>query len=322
MSLVTEPVILDRTGQIIADKLQGVIDAINGGTIDPLTVTRNGTYTPSGTTLGYGPVTVDVPSGGVALLTKAEWNALTTEQKRTYGLVAIEDTLTGYTRGVLVNGADYSTILEYLPETNERFVKTFAIYNNFIASTTEWGEGGTPITASKPLARYMSEDAVYFDAKLNRNSIGIPLGGITTDFTIYVVAKGLQYASGDVVVMGSVYSWSSLNEIMLYHRSGDIWRSSVYGSDQDLIDTQGRYVAVAIRSDHMAASWFAHDESQRVGVQYNRHGESFTFGSYETTFSTDLAVKFVGYVNVAETDSQIRANLVNLAEIFDLSDEP
>ena len=96
----------------------------------------------------------------------------------------------------------------------------------------------------------------------------------------------------------------------------------MYGSDQDLIDTQGRYVAVAIRSDHMAASWFAHDESQRVGVQYNRHGESFTFGSYETTFSTDLAVKFVGYVNVAETDSQIRANLVNLAEIFDLSDEP
>ena len=188
MSLVTEPVILDRTGQIIADKLQGVIDAINGGTIDPLTVTRNGTYTPSGTTLGYGPVTVDVPSGGVALLTKAEWNALTTEQKRTYGLVAIEDTLTGYTRGVLVNGADYSTILEYLPETNERFVKTFAIYNNFIASTTEWGEGGTPITASKPLARYMSEDAVYFDAKLNRNSIGIPLGGITTDF--YYIRRG------------------------------------------------------------------------------------------------------------------------------------
>lgn len=114
MSLVTEPVILDRTGQIIADKLQGVIDAINGGTIDPLNVTRNGTYTPSGTTLGYGPVTVNVPSGGVALLTRAEWNALTTAQKQAYGLVAIEDTTTGFDRGELVYGGDYIESAELL----------------------------------------------------------------------------------------------------------------------------------------------------------------------------------------------------------------
>lgn len=64
MSQVTDPVMLDSTGQIIVSKLQDVIDAINGGTIDPLTVTQNGTYTPSGTTLGYGPVTVNVSGGG------------------------------------------------------------------------------------------------------------------------------------------------------------------------------------------------------------------------------------------------------------------
>lgn len=60
MSQVTDPVMLDTTGQDIVAKLQDVIDAINGGTIDPLTVTQNGTYTPGGTTLGYGPVTVSV----------------------------------------------------------------------------------------------------------------------------------------------------------------------------------------------------------------------------------------------------------------------
>lgn len=60
MSQVTDPVMLDTTGQDIVAKLQDVIDAINGGTIDPLSVTANGTYTPSGTTLGYGPVTVSV----------------------------------------------------------------------------------------------------------------------------------------------------------------------------------------------------------------------------------------------------------------------
>lgn len=60
MSQVTSPIILDSTGQDISAKLQAIANAINGGTIDPLTVTQNGTYTPSGTTLGYGPVTVNV----------------------------------------------------------------------------------------------------------------------------------------------------------------------------------------------------------------------------------------------------------------------
>lgn len=66
MSQVTSPIILDSTGQDISAKLQAIANAINGGTIDPLTVTQNGTYTPSGTTLGYGPVTVNV--GGMAPL--------------------------------------------------------------------------------------------------------------------------------------------------------------------------------------------------------------------------------------------------------------
>lgn len=64
MSQVTAPILLDSTGQDISAKLQAIANAINGGTIDPLSVTQNGTYTPSGTTLGYGPVTVNVGGGG------------------------------------------------------------------------------------------------------------------------------------------------------------------------------------------------------------------------------------------------------------------
>lgn len=67
MSQVTAPILLDSTGQDISAKLQAIANAINGGTIDPLTVTQNGTYTPSGTTIGYGPVTVNV-GGGAGLI--------------------------------------------------------------------------------------------------------------------------------------------------------------------------------------------------------------------------------------------------------------
>lgn len=111
MSQVTDPVMLDTTGQDIVAKLQDVIDAINGGTIDPLTVTQNGTYTPSGTTLGYGPVTVNVQGGGgIPLLTRAEWDALSTAQKQAYGLLAIQDANSGFDRGELVYGADYRVV--------------------------------------------------------------------------------------------------------------------------------------------------------------------------------------------------------------------
>lgn len=111
MSQVTAPILLDSTGQDISAKLQAIANAINGGTIDPLTVTQNGTYTPSGTTLGYGPVTVNVQGGGsVPLLTRAQWNALSTAQKQAYGLLAIQDANSGFDRGELVYGADYQPV--------------------------------------------------------------------------------------------------------------------------------------------------------------------------------------------------------------------
>ena len=68
-------------------------------------ITQNGTYD----TTENNSVTVNVSGGGgdVTVLTTAQWDALTTAQKKTYGLVAIKERDTGYERGVLVNGADF-----------------------------------------------------------------------------------------------------------------------------------------------------------------------------------------------------------------------
>lgn len=43
----------------------------------------------------------------VELITRADWEALTTAQKQAKGLVAIQDLSSGYARGELINGADY-----------------------------------------------------------------------------------------------------------------------------------------------------------------------------------------------------------------------
>lgn len=89
--------------------------------VQSLTVTQNGTYSPPSGVDGYAPVVVNVSGGGggdVPLLTRAAWNALTIAQKRAYGLVAIQDYITGYLRGSLYNGAEWpvAKIGDFIPK--------------------------------------------------------------------------------------------------------------------------------------------------------------------------------------------------------------
>ena len=67
-------------------------------------ITANGAYD----TTGNNEVVVNVSGGGgIELLTRSAWNSLTTTQKQAKGLVAIQDSSTGFKQGVLVNGAYY-----------------------------------------------------------------------------------------------------------------------------------------------------------------------------------------------------------------------
>jgi hypothetical protein len=50
---------------------------------------------------------VEVKKNKVKVMTQEQWNTLTTEQKQSYGLIAIQESTIGYTRGKLINGIDY-----------------------------------------------------------------------------------------------------------------------------------------------------------------------------------------------------------------------
>lgn len=106
---VTENGTVDTT---LNDEVVVNVPAANLGT---KTITQNGTYSAEDDSLdGYSEVTVNVSGGGgggTPTISRADWNALTTAQKQAYGLVGIIDYTTGFNRGVLVNGADFSTII-------------------------------------------------------------------------------------------------------------------------------------------------------------------------------------------------------------------
>ena len=136
---IDEIMTLLKTG-VLTDGVRNDNQAVVIREIEPLKVTVNGKYIASGNLRGYSPVTVDVPnpplyditidtngsynpsdynyygfgtltvnvsSGGIPLININTWNTYTAEQKRSYGLVALEYTQTGYDRGELINGADY-----------------------------------------------------------------------------------------------------------------------------------------------------------------------------------------------------------------------
>lgn len=92
---------------------------------------------------------LDIPGGGVDLLTAAEWNALTTAQKQAYGLVAIEQASSGYQRGVLVNGADYEPLLALFQNGTAACPLIFA------------GRGGSIDASNQCIALYAAGGVFY-----------------------------------------------------------------------------------------------------------------------------------------------------------------
>lgn len=56
---------------------------------------------------------LDLPSGGgIPILSRSEWNSLSTAEKQAYELVGVRDTTTGFQQGVLYYGANYDPFWE------------------------------------------------------------------------------------------------------------------------------------------------------------------------------------------------------------------
>lgn len=127
------------------------------------TKTQNGTYN---TTLNNEIVVNVTPP--VELISRADWNALTTAQKKAKGLVAIQDTTTGYRRGDFVNGADYP---------------------NLYVEASGYGHNSTSVTV--PVGEYclyviaLNSEASTQDLTISVTKSGTAISGTTVDYNEY-----------------------------------------------------------------------------------------------------------------------------------------
>lgn len=322
MSQVTDPVMLDTTGQDIVSKLQDVIAAINGGSIDPLTVTQNGTYTPSGATLGYGPVTVNVQGGGgdVPLLTRAQWDALSTAQKQAYGLLAIQDADSGFTRGELVYGADYIPIGVYLPASNTSDIICEAYVDNFTSGVDTWGAGSNPIILQSGLSpvKDASENAVYLGIAANDKYAYVDFGAVKATYTAYAVMK-LVSPGAYTRLLSSMASRSSGQGMLLY--GGTISVSS-WANDTSTGVLSTSYVAVALQYQLGSGAGLATSAGTYITKSPSNSSQYLTIGRTDigpTTGNAEPGNLYMRYFAVSgayETEQQIRTNLANLESVF------
>lgn len=279
-------------------------------TVVALSATENKTYTaPSGT--AYSPVTVNVPTGA-EIITRSDWNALTTAQKQAKGLVAIQDASTGYMRGIFVNGADYhDTLLPY------------SVYSDILEEDkSSTHESGTSVWGGLTLSGVMdndADDAVITDGKI----VTFDLSAANEPVTIYALMKRSgDTESGNRTMIGVPYAMSGNNLPNIFCNGSTVY-TSVYGSDDSISGISATdYVLYTMAIDAISkkVDFYANGVLKRSGVSFSNSGGHIVFGAAETDLTNVIScnIKYIGIVDGYEQEHVITNNHVVIMNEYGL----
>ena len=261
--------------------------------------------------------------GGVPTISRDDWDNLTAQQKKSYGLVGIVDSDTGYLRGELVNGADYIPIGIYIPYSNSGKVVCEAYKDYFDQDSDVWGAGNSPLVLNNKLATIV-DDSVYLEAKAKSTWASVDLGSTSTPFTAYIVAKADSGNSNYFRLISCFAGRSGGNGIMLY---GDPATVSSWGDDTSTgIGSKDWFVgAIQFTRSGEAFGAAANINSVSPNYVYKTPGSA---GRYVTVARTDIGssfinaepsdlfVRYVAVVKDAEDASIVSQNMMNLVSVF------
>lgn len=310
-----------NTAQITNLKVYDYSAGAASGILEPLTIETNGIYYPPTGANGISQVTVNIENG-IKVFSKSAWDAMTTEQKRTYGLVAIQEESSGYKRGVLVNGLDYIPSSDYIPYTEVTNILCEAHVDNFDASENSWGDGTIPAVyddnTKKP-----SLDTSANAISVNANNGVVPyvdLGADSAAFTAYVVMKAVSPSTYTCLVC-SMDEMSSSHGITLIGTS--IYIASFQNDTQTDVSSSNYFVG-CIKFNNGNAKGYVYDEINDIIVEVSKTppatGRYITLGKFSPTLSNgdegNLLVKYFAVVNRAESDDIIRNNIHELYTTF------
>lgn len=264
--------------------------------------------------------------GGAEIITRSDWDALTTAQKQAKGLVAIQDSTTGFQRGVLVNGADYISRGVYIPYSTEANVMCEATIANFNSLEDHWGIGNWPLyytQTTREVVYNSSEDAIYLSPRENKGTVYCTKD--TNYFTAYIVAKLYDLADRYSRILCCCSEGAITNGSILLN-GNPVWISSWSNDTETSVNSVNQYIVGCIRyGGTQHSKGFVLDPStglitsaeKPVSTAQNNIviGQSFKNGGSENR-PTSLYVRYFAAVNIDEDDAVIEANMQNLYNEF------
>jgi hypothetical protein len=250
---------------------------------------------------------------------------MTTAEKQSKGLVAIQDSVSGYNRGVLVNGADYVPANIYIPYSDETKVLCEAYADNFDATANSWGNGDAPVqymdNTKKPTLD-TTENAVFATAYTTGAVPYIPVSDSPQNFTVYAVLKANLLPTTYARIFSTMAQRDTSKGIILYGNPiivshwGDSFNSGVSA-------TNDYFVCVFSNNSNTAKAYvYAGDSIFTNTATVNAVGTNISVGRTDIDASdinaepSDIYVKYLASVAETETDEVIEANMRSLYQSF------
>lgn len=264
-------------------------------------------------------------SSGIPLLSRVEWNALSTAQKQAYGLVAVQDANSGFDQGELYYGANYIPIGEYIPNSDNTKIICEAFVENFSGSTSaeSWGDGTHPITMQYGLNPIVDagENAVYLGISATGKFAYVDLGATAAPYTAYIVAK-LVSPGTYTRVLSSMAARNSGQGMLLY---GSTINVSSWASDTNTGVSSSSYFAAALQYDGtqttqghgiVGSNGSYISKNPVTSSQYLAIGRTDIDSSSANAEPANMYVRYFAVTTAYESESTIKANLANLESVF------
>lgn len=310
----------DYTPGAGVDGFNAVHVAVPGaGTIEPLSVTQNGTYNPPSGAIGYAPVTVNVAGGSIPTFTQAEWDALTTEQKKAVGFATIVKSNSGFIRGDYIYGGDWSV---YLPYTGFGILCE-SLVDNYVSGSQTWGTGSSPAILRNPnsIIKDTTENAIYIPAKASGSFAYVDLGAKDTPFTAYFVMKGTESGSARLISSLEENNTSGSNKGILMDARPNVYVSSWANDSNTGISGTNYFVGALQFAEAGSALGYVRGGSvySKPTTTSNRYvvlGRTNEKESETVQNPNDLYVKYFGIVAGADSQTAIHDNCENLYNLF------
>lgn len=248
---------------------------------------------------------------GIPLLTRAAWNTLSTAQKQAYGLVAVQDANSGFDRGELYNGADYSeTLLIYSSAAN---ILTEIAPDDYTIGGSTWGDWG--IIGPE----YVTKDASGFVSLPTNAQAYYDLSVQNLDITIYAVIRPITTTHA-VYYFGVPYALSSGNGVGWVSLRGHMGATTFDYDTETNVSAGNTWFALAtsISKTNSVAKFFMNGESvsqlslNNVGSQVLLSG-----GPGNTDRNADIDVYYAAVVSGTESNQTILGNLQNIMAHYD-----